>query len=31
MNANEFLIFGGENKVSYNETKATFIARIDLD
>ena len=31
LNANEFLIFGGEHKVTYNETKATFIARVDLD
>ena len=31
LNANEFLIFGGEDMITYNETKATFIVRVDLD
>jgi hypothetical protein len=31
LNANEILIFGGENKKTYNETKMTFIAKVSSD
>ena len=31
LNANEILIFGGENKTTYNETNITFIAKASSD